>query len=292
MDDSYGGKGSHYKFLRTDIVKYTQRAAQYLDRPASTPPKMVALFAALSSVRHVLRDGTVLVMGSQEPWYEAVVLAYGAKQVVTLEYNNLTYAHEQLLTTTPDRFHAALNASRARDSGARDDSAVVEEEGGYSGPLQFDVVLAIACVDHDGLGRYGDPIAPDGDLLTMDAIQSYIKPPQQRLADYRARQTEKGKTVKASKRASGGVLVLSAPIGPDLVVWNMERRYGKVRLPLLLEGWEVKGRYGWNEAKLTEETSYRLRFEPVFVMSPESHRLDSGQTAGTSDSHSAARDEL
>jgi len=285
VDDSYGGKGSHYKFLRADVVRFIQRATQYIERPAATPPKMMPLFSALQSIRHIVRGGTVLVMGSQEPWYEAVVLAYGAKQVVTLEYNNLTYAHEQLLTTTPDRFHAALEAGRARESGAGDD---VEAE--YSGPVQFDVVLAIACVDHDGLGRYGDPIAPDGDLLTMDRIQAYIKPPHVRQADYAARQEEAGKEVSAGKRVSGGVLVMSAPIGPDLVVWNLERRYGTVRLPLLLEGWELKGRYGWNEAKLTAEASYRMRFEPVFVLSPESHKVPAAEDA--SESHSTARDEL
>ena len=290
VDDSYGGKGSHYKFLRSDIVKFIQRAAQYLERPATTPPKMMPLFSALTSIRHILRDGSVLVMGSQEPWYEAVGIAYGAKQVVTMEYNNLTYAHEQIITTTPDRFHAALNATTARRSGAGDDSAAVEAEGGYSGPLQFDVVLAIACVDHDGLGRYGDPIAPDGDLLTMDTIQSYIKPPHVRLQEYTARRAEKGKTVKAGKRASSGVLVMSAPIGPDLVVWNLERRYGTVRLPLLLGGWEMKNRYGWNEAKLTEEASYRMRFEPVFVMSPDSHRVQTAENA--TETRSTSRDEL
>ena len=290
VDDSYGGKGSHYKFIRTDIVKYTQRAAQYIERPAITPTKMMPLFSALTSIRHILRDGTVLVMGSQEPWYESVVLAYGAKQVVTMEYNNLTYAHEQILTTTPDRFHAALNASTASAGSEGGDSGAPEAGAGYNGPLQFDVVLAIACVDHDGLGRYGDPIAPDGDLLTMDTIQTYIKPPHIRLAEYAAGRTEQGKTVTAGKQASGGVLVMSAPIGPDLVVWNLERRYGTVRLPLLLEGWEVKGKYGWNEAKLTAEASYRMRFEPVFVMSPESHGMQLAEIQ--SESHSTPRDEL
>ena len=283
VDDSYGGKGSHYKFPRADIDRFQHIAEQYIERPTTTPAKMRPLFLALMAVRMLLRDGVALVMGSQEPWYEAVLLAHGAKQVVTMEYNNLTYTHERLLTTTPNRFHAALNASRAGD---RDETA-----GGYNGPLQFDVVLAIACVDHDGLGRYGDPIAPDGDLLTMDTLQSYIKPPHTRLAEQAARRTHNGPArVEGAERFVGGVLVMSAPIGPDLVVWNMERRYGPVRLPLLLEGWEVHGKYGWNEAKLTEEASYRQRFEPVWVLSPESHTNHSAENV--TDTLSAPRDEL
>ena len=290
VDDSYGGKGSHYKFLRADVDKFTQRAEQYLAQPKQTPPKMIPLFAALHSVRHLVRGGSVLVMGSQEPWYEAVALAHGAQQVVTLEYNNLTYAHDRILTTTPARFHAALAANATQHGGEAGHSGAPEEEGGYGGPLQFDVVLAIACVDHDGLGRYGDPIAPDGDLLTMDAIQAYIKPPHVRQAERAQRREAEGKEAKAGKRASGGVLVMSAPIGPDLVVWNLERRYGAVRLPLLLEGWEVKSRHGWNKAKLTEEASFRQRFEPVFVMSPESHRVQAADEP--SEPASAPHDEL
>ena len=26
--------------------------------------------------------------------------------------------------------------------------------------------------DHDGLGRYGDPLCPDGDLLAMDNVRA------------------------------------------------------------------------------------------------------------------------
>ena len=36
----------------------------------------------------------------------------------------------------------------------------------------------------------------------------------------------------------GGKFILTVPIGPDMVVWNLQRRYGRTRLPLLLEGWE------------------------------------------------------
>ena len=37
----------------------------------------------------------------------------------------------------------------------------------------------------------------------------------------------------------GGLLLLTVPIGPDVVVWNLHRRYGVARLPHLLWGWDT-----------------------------------------------------
>ena len=49
---------------------------------------------------------------------------------------------------------------------------------------------------------------------------------------------------------AGGRLLLSVPVGPDALVWNLHRRYGAVRLPLLLHGWqEVTLRNSSTQAK-------------------------------------------
>jgi hypothetical protein len=34
---------------------------------------------------------SVVIFGSTEPWYESIALAFGARSVVVVEYNNLTY---------------------------------------------------------------------------------------------------------------------------------------------------------------------------------------------------------
>ena len=66
--------------------------------------------------------------------------------------------------------------------------------------------------------------------------------------------------------APGGVLYLTVPIGADLLVWNLHRRYGPLRLPLLLDGWQVDARFGWEEDKLSEDGNFRKSYEPVFVL--------------------------
>eukprot|EP01034_Spumella_vulgaris_P027181 gene27182-33867_t len=82
----------------------------------------------------------------------------------------------------------------------------------------FDIAISLSAFDHDGLGRYGDPLNP------------------------------------------------RVPIGPDVVVFNLHRRYGVIRLPLLLEGWEEVERIGWMESKLTSEANWRQSYEPIFVL--------------------------
>jgi hypothetical protein len=64
----------------------------------------------------------------------------------------------------------------------------------------------------------------------------------------------------------GGILFLTIPIGPDVVVFNLQRRYGCIRLPLLLQGWEVIDKIGWIEDKLITEASWRKTYEPVFIL--------------------------
>ena len=251
IDDSWSGVGSHYKFASADVERYLKRARSLHAQPSTTAAKLLPFVSALQALGAWLTpSSTVLVLGSQEPWYEALLLAWGAGRVVTLEYNNLTYSHPQLSTVTPAQF--------------------LDSEGGglYFGPRTFDVVVAVAAVDHDGLGRYGDPLAPDGDLLTMDWLQSTVKTQRQRQQEAQS----------GAEGVEGGVLVLTAPIGPDLVVWNLERRYGRVRLPLLLEGWQVKQRFGYIEEKLDQQDNFRKRFEPAWILTPHTPTRTSATT--------------
>merc|ERR1719389_1506264 len=41
---------------------------------------------------------------------------------------------------------------------------------------QFDVVLSYSSIEHDGLGRYNDPLNPDGDLAAMKELFLVLKP--------------------------------------------------------------------------------------------------------------------
>ena len=62
---------------------------------------------------------------------------------------------------------------------------------------------------------------------------------------------------------------MTVPIGPDLIVFNLHRRYGRIRLPLLLKGWKILDKIGWDESMLDKEANYRQTYEPVFILEKE-----------------------
>jgi SAM-dependent methyltransferase len=202
-------------------------AEEYLGGKRSTarlPPMDQWIVKALQ--KHTLA-GRVAVYGSMSPWYEALAVGAGAAEVTTIEYNNLTYTHPKMVQVAP------------RD---------VDPAAG------FDAALSISSFDHDGLGRYGDAVHPDGDLLAMKAAQCLLRP--------------------------GGLLFLTLPVGPDVVVWNLHRRYGRVRLPLLLRGWEVVDVIGWSWARFDAAADYRRSYEPVFVLrAPDGAEADADANA-------------
>ena len=51
------------------------------------------------------------------------------------------------------------------------------------------------------------------------------------------------------------------------MVWNLHRRYGSLRLPLLLQGWREVERIGWDESRLSAPANVAKAYEPVFVLS-------------------------
>lgn len=91
----------------------------------------------------------VLVVGSQKPWAEAIALAHGAKSIVTVDFN------PPMVVNFPQMISCHVS-----DLGKR-------------GEL-FDVIVSYSSLEHDGLGRYGDPIHPNGDLMRMKKVQLFL----------------------------------------------------------------------------------------------------------------------
>ena len=94
------------------------------------------------------------------------------------------------------------------------------------GKLRTDCAFCYSSIEHSGLGRYGDFIDPNGDFFTMRMIEKMVKP--------------------------GGLLFLQIPIGPDLLLWNNTRIYGRHRLLLLLEGWKLLDTFGYSPKLLSQ----------------------------------------
>jgi len=78
----------------------------------------------------------------------------------------------------------------------------------------FDLVVACSSIEHFGLsGRYGSTEDPSGDLKAVQKILRHLIP--------------------------GGFFFLTVPVGHDAAHKPWHRVYGRVRLPQLLQGFEV-----------------------------------------------------
>jgi hypothetical protein len=140
-----------------------------------------------------IKGKKVLLIGTTYPWYEAVCLSYGCTNVIVCEYADRSPIHEHIQYIKPDELES------------------------YK---PFDAIISISSYEHDGLGRYGDPLNPNGDLKAMKDAKDLVK--------------------------KDGLLYLAVPVGVDTIYFNCHRIYGEHRLPLLLENWEQIGSFGHN----------------------------------------------
>ncbi|MBJ6801179.1 class I SAM-dependent methyltransferase [Geomonas propionica] len=162
---------------------------------------------------HSIAGKDVLVVGSVHPFYEALVSHFQGRPA-TLEYREIVHDIPGLRTYTVREFERH--------------------------PVPYDIALSISSIEHSGLGRYGDPIDPDGDLKAMRKLKSCV--------------------------AKEGILFLAVPVGKDAVCWNAHRIYGRARLPLLLDGWRLIDSAGFSEEQLDAGQLGIDFVQPVFVL--------------------------
>lgn len=183
-------------------------AGKYLNYYGSTD---AWLYQALEKYGRYIEGKAVGIIGSTTPWYESVALYYGGSPT-TIEYNAIFSTDSRLCTMT-----------------------VAEYE---QNPVMFDALFSISSFEHDGLGRYGDPIDPFGDIKAMKKAYNMLN--------------------------DEGLLFLSVPIGKDHLWWNVHRVYGKIRFPLLIAGWELIDSFGFSENDfLIQSVDVH---QPVFVL--------------------------
>ena len=141
-------------------------------------------------------------MGVRKP---AVRWAAGAKGLTTVEYSPIDSGHGGIVALTPRLFAKQWLAGKLRN---------------------VDFIFTFSSLEHNGLGRYGDPLDPAGDLKDVEMLSCVIKP--------------------------GGLLYLGVPVGPDAVVFNAHRIYGPMRLPMLTANFKVLNVFGPGNKTLSE----------------------------------------
>jgi hypothetical protein len=165
---------------------------------------------------------------SQTPWAEGALLAAGAAHVRTVEYTPIISQHPKLSAITPKQL--------GRDHMVNYHTHFV------------DVIFSYSSFEHDGLGRYGDPMSPSADLESIARAYCLLK--------------------------EGGILFLGLPIGPDVVAWNAHRIYGKYRMSVILGNWDVIDLIGsrWNITDMKHFNDYNNQAMWVLQKKRGSHR--------------------
>ncbi|GJP64350.1 hypothetical protein CLOP_g21356 [Closterium sp. NIES-67] len=159
--------------------------------------------------KYPVKGKSVLVIGSQVPWLEGMLLAFNAGSITTVDFNK------------PIADYPGLRQWDIAELDATDET--------------FDVAVSYSSLEHDGLGRYGDPLNPDGDMHRMAKIRGLLNP--------------------------GGLFLLGVPVGNDTLVFNAHRVYGPIRMPLLLKGWQMLDVFGVSSL----EAAYRENLNAVLI---------------------------
>jgi hypothetical protein len=152
-----------------------------------------------------IADGVGVVWGSELPWVEVLLARHGAKRVVTVEYGRIKVdEHPVISATTPSQFAAMM----------------------LTHPRSFDFAVTYSSLEHSGLGRYGDPLNPYGDIEAAVQTWCLLRP--------------------------GGIFLLGLPAEDpssslDTLVWNAHRHYGPLRLAEMFAGYEFVETVDWRE---------------------------------------------
>lgn len=162
--------------------------------------------------KHNIYNKDIAVVGSAGAWIEAILLNLDNK-VTTVEYNLPNVEGDLIKCQSYWDFETTEN--------------------------NYDCIVTFSSVEHSGLGRYGDPLDPNGDIKTMRAIHQNLK--------------------------EGGLVVWGAPVGQDLLVWNVHRIYGRQRLELMFEGFEELSWIQYNKEALFQNEIGKM-IQPVVVL--------------------------
>ncbi|XP_059080225.1 uncharacterized protein LOC131878306 isoform X2 [Tigriopus californicus] len=144
MDDSHGQTHS-LVWTKDNVDK--ERTQFREDRMRGSYGNAIVKILAENARNHLNISGShVLVIGSQTPWLEAMLLEVGAKKVTTLEYVKIRSEVPEIDIITPMEMGKAFLAGELPE---------------------FDAVVTFSSIEHSGLGRYGDGLNPFADLITM-----------------------------------------------------------------------------------------------------------------------------
>jgi len=154
-DQAYLGKEAHLSVWDMDVLAKMLEKASKRQRMKYRSDGLKIHDGADKYKSYIVgRRG--IVIGSEDPWVEAILLHHGAAKLLTVEFGKIVSKIPQYIETmVPTEFTEKFLNNKIQ---------------------QFDFGISFSSLEHDGLGRYGDVFNPIGDLQSMAKMLSVIKP--------------------------------------------------------------------------------------------------------------------
>jgi hypothetical protein len=201
-------------FIDDHIRRFTPDNIKNNREGASSYGNDVCMNLLSAFEKYKIANMKVAVVGSETPWIESILINLN-NTVTTIDYNVPDAKYNNL--ECKDYFDFFENSTDA-----------------------FDAIVTFSSIEHSGLGRYGDPLDPDGDVKAMNTIHKNLK--------------------------RGGVLIWGAPVGKDALVWNAHRIYGELRLPIIFQGFNEVEWINSDKEDLFERPLNSQLYQPVVVL--------------------------
>ena len=183
------------------------------------PQSALQLYEALDRVQaldtsNLTRPWNILVAGSISPWVEAIVLGRAQEQ----ENQEKPSANPNVLQLYQNRI-VTTDYNEIKSESPMIQFVSMESLEKHPPEPLFDMIVSYSSIEHDGLGRYGDPINPEGDFCAMEEYSLMLR--------------------------EGGWILLGVPVAGDpnigVVDSNLHRLYSAARLERLFQGFERAG---------------------------------------------------
>lgn len=172
----------------TDMIERGVLASEEELTPEVYPGAVAQLTRAMRHV-NLQPDARVLVHGSVSPWVECMCIKHGFTNITTSDYNPRTCEHDLI---------EFINARHMHEQ-------------------RFDLIISYSSLEHDGLGRYGDPINTRGAWCAMRELKHMLH--------------------------DTGVLLLAVPVLPEGMTTMIEHNYhvlfGTRTLDKLFRDWHL-----------------------------------------------------
>ena len=182
------------KIAEKEVNDFVQRLETVDVYPAYGIYGDIYTYPTMNKFRGSLRGKSLVVVGTMFPWVEAIGVKLGMSKITSLDYTRKQYENDRGGQLSWRHVFDYFDESLA--------SKQIE---------QFENAASYSSIEHSGLGRYGDPLDPIGDVKAVKQTHCMIKP--------------------------GGLFFLGLPMTGDntsALYYNAHRYYGPKRMALIL----------------------------------------------------------